>query len=71
MNLGAYKDASNPKTIEAFRLELFKELEIQETKHNLNLFTRAWQYAHLGGFEEVYFMFVDLVDMEDNATGQL
>ncbi|NJO48159.1 MAG: hypothetical protein HC840_00425 [Leptolyngbyaceae cyanobacterium RM2_2_4] len=71
MNLKAYHNKNNAQTVEAFRLELFKETGVEETQENIDLYQRAWKHGYEGGFEEVYFHFVDLLDMMQDASGQI
>lgn len=71
MIFAVYQNQNNPDTVEAFRLQMFKELEAEETPQNLALYERAWKNGHEGGFEEVYYHFVDLLDMQQDASGQL
>jgi len=71
MNIQAYKNMSNPQTVEAFRMELFREHGVMETLDMLALFDYAWKVGHEGGFEEVYYCFADLLDMREDATSQI
>lgn len=71
MNILAYKNANNPETVEAFKAEMFKEFGVVESPKTLELFDRAWKHGHEGGFEEVYYHFGDLLDMLEDASGQI
>jgi hypothetical protein len=61
MKFKKYGRPITSQAIEAFRLDLFAELEVDESQDMNELFQRAWKYGHEFGLEEVYYHFVDLV----------
>lgn len=71
MNIRAYRDMNNAQTIEEFRRALFREHGVMETIDMMRLFQEAWRRGFEGGYEEVYYHFVDLLDMHEGVTSQI
>lgn len=46
-----------------FKKDLFDELEISDNPKAEVLFSKAWEYGHSAGFEEVYNYACDLVEL--------
>lgn len=61
MDFKKYGHNTDAQTIEKFRLDAFKELNVEENSETNHVFQRAWSYGHGGGYEEVFEHFRDLV----------
>lgn len=53
----------NRRIHEEFKKDLFDELEISDNPKAEILFSKAWEYGHSAGFEEVYNYACDLVEL--------
>jgi len=65
-----YKRMTNQETVEAFRMEAFKELDLDDTVENNDLFQKAWRYGYSGGYEEVFEHLRDLVVIFRETSGE-
>lgn len=64
-----FKRMTNQNTVEVFRMEAFKELDLDDNLDTNHLFQLAWRHGYAGGYEEVFEHFKDLVDiMRENQT---
>lgn len=61
MNFQKYGRTTDSVTVERFRLDTFEELKVEETPTMNELFTRAWNYGHSYGYEEVFEHFKGLL----------
>lgn len=71
MDFKAFRRKTIPEAIEAFRMEAFKELNLEETPENLDTFQKAWKYGYSGGYEEVFEHFRDLVGIYRENGGEI
>lgn len=69
MNFKAYGRMTNTRTMEQFRLDMFKELNVEDTPEMNGAFARAWSYGYEGGHEEVFEHFRDLVAIFRETQG--
>jgi hypothetical protein len=63
MNFKKYGRKQDAVTIETFRLDMFKELDVEETSEMREMFQRAWRYGHSFGYDEVFEHFKGLLDI--------
>lgn len=64
-----FKRMANNETTEAFRMEAFKELDLEDTVESNELFQKAWRYGYDGGHEEVFEHLRDLVAIQRETSG--